>query len=91
MVWRGSRLDVDLANALAGYKEFADYLDDPAMPQPLYEVSMEKMRVSTRKYAKRQVSWITGKLLPVCSETEDAEIVVLDAGGTPTSQTFGFY
>ncbi|EJD53390.1 tRNA isopentenyltransferase [Auricularia subglabra TFB-10046 SS5] len=64
-----------------GYKEFSDYLDDPAHPPALYEDAMERMRVSTRKYAQRQIKWIRNKLLPAvhAAGPSAASIVVLDA------------
>ncbi|KAH7103788.1 tRNA isopentenyltransferase [Auriculariales sp. MPI-PUGE-AT-0066] len=64
-----------------GYKEFSEYLDDPMRPQPLFDASLAKMRVSTAKYAQRQVKWILNKLLPACAAARDRiDLVVLDAG-----------
>lgn len=41
---------------------------------------MERMRISTRQYAQRQVRWIRNKLLPVLSSVgEAATMVILDA------------
>ncbi|KZV91623.1 tRNA isopentenyltransferase [Exidia glandulosa HHB12029] len=63
-----------------GYKEFSDYLDDPQRTPHLFDEAMESMRASTRKYAQRQIKWITNKLLPVLPLAgQDAAMVVLDA------------
>ncbi|SCU79640.1 LAFA_0B04544g1_1 [Lachancea sp. 'fantastica'] len=45
-----------------GFKEFLPWLENP---QPgLFESSVEKMKVRTRQYAKKQVKWIRKMLLP---------------------------
>lgn len=35
------------------------------------EQSVERMKVATRRYAKRQVQWIKNKLLPTIWNTQD--------------------
>jgi len=47
-----------------GFKEFNDYLasEEPSTAQ--LQDAAERMKLSTRQYAKRQISWITNKLLP---------------------------
>ncbi|KAI8321320.1 tRNA isopentenyltransferase [Martensiomyces pterosporus] len=59
-----------------GFREFRDYLkavDDADTPADkraaLKEQGIEDMKTSTRRYAKRQITWIRNKLLPECSST----------------------
>ncbi|KAG6813113.1 hypothetical protein H0H92_013967 [Tricholoma furcatifolium] len=47
-----------------GYKEFHDYLSTPEASQKIFDSAVERMKLSTRQYAKRQISWIRNKLLP---------------------------
>ncbi|KAI0320514.1 tRNA isopentenyltransferase [Amylostereum chailletii] len=47
-----------------GFKEFSGYLDDPTRAEDSYVAAVTGMKNSTRRYAKRQVSWIRNKLLP---------------------------
>ncbi|KAM3579906.1 tRNA dimethylallyltransferase, mitochondrial [Umbelopsis sp. WA50703] len=61
-----------------GYKEFDEYLaaiengeKDSAILKSLKEQSVERMKVATRRYAKRQVQWIRNKLLPTIWNTQD--------------------
>jgi tRNA dimethylallyltransferase len=69
-------------NTVSGYKEFSAYLDDASRPQALFDTSLAKMRISTVKYAQRQVKWILNKLVPACATASgDVDLVVLDAGG----------
>ncbi|KAF5372983.1 hypothetical protein D9758_001783 [Tetrapyrgos nigripes] len=47
-----------------GYREFHKYL---ALPEPSgkeFATALEKMKTSTRQYAKKQVSWLRNTLLP---------------------------
>ncbi|ORY79368.1 IPP transferase-domain-containing protein [Leucosporidium creatinivorum] len=74
-----------------GYKEFEPYLasrsgasDDnehDAASDPLFKAGLERMKISTRQYAKRQVKWIQQKLLPAVRKLEekDVTVVLLDA------------
>ncbi|KAI0798110.1 tRNA isopentenyltransferase [Abortiporus biennis] len=48
-----------------GYREFNEYLRNPSRSSKEYEDAVERMKISTRQYAKRQVSWIRNKLLPL--------------------------
>ncbi|EGN96126.1 hypothetical protein SERLA73DRAFT_154555 [Serpula lacrymans var. lacrymans S7.3] len=41
-----------------GYKEFHGYLSSPSPSDEVFRAAVEDMKHSTRKYAKRQVSWI---------------------------------
>jgi len=49
-----------------GYREFSRYIElqDTTESQTEYKLAVESMKRSTRKYAKRQVSWIKNKLIP---------------------------
>ncbi|GAA6052700.1 hypothetical protein JCM3770_007181 [Rhodotorula araucariae] len=77
-----------------GYKEFSPYLSlahrSPTLTlemspelRALFNEGIRTMKTSTRQYAKRQVKWIKGKLLPAVraaqEDGEDVEVVLLDA------------
>lgn len=49
-----------------GYREFDRYVElhDTQESQSAYQLSVESMKRSTRRYAKRQVSWIKNQLIP---------------------------
>ncbi|VDB88643.1 unnamed protein product [Peniophora sp. CBMAI 1063] len=47
-----------------GFKEFDQYLAEVNPSSAQYDLTVENMKVSTRQYAKRQVSWIRNKLIP---------------------------
>lgn len=74
-----------------GYKEFHDYLSALDSSEGAFRVAVERMKLGTRRYAKRQVAWIRNKLLPVVSaantqnQAENEEPIVptylLDATG----------
>ncbi|KAG9318314.1 tRNA isopentenyltransferase [Chiua virens] len=70
-----------------GFKEFREFLSSPSGSQELFNKAVENMKQSTRKYAKRQVTWLRNKLLPAVhsanTHSEDgppkASVYVLDA------------
>ncbi|KIJ69620.1 hypothetical protein HYDPIDRAFT_106259 [Hydnomerulius pinastri MD-312] len=47
-----------------GYKEFRDFLSSLELSQEAFASAVEKMKQSTRNYAKRQVTWLRNKMLP---------------------------
>ncbi|ETW85624.1 hypothetical protein HETIRDRAFT_309881 [Heterobasidion irregulare TC 32-1] len=47
-----------------GYREFHEYLNAASPSEKAFAEAVDDMKLSTRKYAKRQVSWIRNKLLP---------------------------
>ncbi|KAI0371795.1 tRNA isopentenyltransferase [Pilatotrama ljubarskyi] len=47
-----------------GYKEFHEYLSSPSPSEKAFRDAVEQMKLGTRRYAKRQVTWIRNKLLP---------------------------
>ncbi|KAF7359448.1 tRNA dimethylallyltransferase, mitochondrial [Mycena sanguinolenta] len=47
-----------------GYKEFHGYLMAPSRTEKAFNEAVDNMKLSTRQYAKRQISWIRNKLLP---------------------------
>jgi tRNA dimethylallyltransferase len=78
------------SKTVAGYKEFHDYLTSPQHSDKAFSDAVERMKLSTRQYAKRQVSWLRNKLLPVVYATnanngQDVELTtpayLLDATG----------
>ncbi|KAF6764962.1 tRNA isopentenyltransferase [Ephemerocybe angulata] len=64
-----------------GYKEFHNYLSDPT--DRAFNEAVERMKISTRQYAKKQISWIRNKLMPAVkdanSKEETVSLYVLDA------------
>jgi hypothetical protein len=60
--------DIDEVNhhipCFIGYKEFHDYLTSKDPSEKEFMAAVERMKQSTHRYAKRQVSWIRNKLLP---------------------------
>ncbi|TFK25018.1 tRNA isopentenyltransferase [Coprinopsis marcescibilis] len=65
-----------------GYKEFHEYLSKPHDDKE-FSIAVERMKLSTRQYAKKQISWIRNKLLPAVTHSNgDDELVsfyLLDA------------
>lgn len=76
-----------------GYKEFEPFLsqratrpldaDPSAAPDPLFLEGLERMKLSTRQYAKKQVKWVKQNLVPAASASLDGDVFVylLDATG----------
>ncbi|EKM82878.1 hypothetical protein AGABI1DRAFT_118307 [Agaricus bisporus var. burnettii JB137-S8] len=66
-----------------GYKEFHDYLSRPESTQQDFSQAVDRMKLSTRQYAKRQISWIRNKLIPAISasakEGSPLSLYLLDA------------
>lgn len=81
----------DLASGIfqsIGYKEFAplptSQLTAAAKDLPAFKEAIERMKVSTRQYAKSQVKWIAGKLKDAVDEritVADEGLFLLDATG----------
>jgi tRNA dimethylallyltransferase len=78
------------SKTVAGYKEFHDYLASSQHSDKAFSDAVKSMKLSTRQYAKRQVSWLRNKLLPVIYSTnansgQDTELTtftyLLDATG----------
>jgi len=67
-----------------GYREFDRYIElqDSVESQIAYELAVDSMKRSTRKYAKRQVSWIRNKLIPAVLRVNE---------GSPVDQITPFY
>ncbi|TGO68217.1 hypothetical protein BOTNAR_0028g00300 [Botryotinia narcissicola] len=72
-------IDLDLSRGIwasIGWKEFELYLRalewedrDPKKLDALHDDSLEKMKAATRQYAKRQIRWISLKLIPSLVQT----------------------
>ena len=75
---------LEIISPIIGYREFDRYvaLQDTAEHQGAYELSVESMKQSTRKYAKRQVSWIKNQLIPAVLRVSE---------GPPMDQATPFY
>lgn len=76
-----------------GYKEFHRYLSCPdQQTDNSFKDATDHMKVSTRQYAKRQISWIRNKLLPAVYTANTEETVtptyLLDATGKAIQSTF---
>lgn len=74
----------ELVSSFTGYREFDRYIElkDTAESQTAYKLAVESMKRSTRKYAKRQVSWIKNKLIPAALRVNE---------GFPVGQMTPFY
>lgn len=83
---------MELIQPASGYKEFVPYLRGSGSTASIasaredhrFQAGLEDMKVSTRQYAKRQVKWIKGKLLPAIAklqDPEDVQVYLLDATG----------
>ncbi|KAJ7849083.1 tRNA isopentenyltransferase [Mycena olivaceomarginata] len=59
-----------------GYKEFHGYLTAPSQTETAFNDAVENMKLSTRQYAKRQISWIRNKLLPAINATNAEDTTV---------------
>ncbi|ORY99102.1 IPP transferase-domain-containing protein [Syncephalastrum racemosum] len=69
-----------------GYKEFDPYfsaLDGENVEEKdlnkLRSECTDRMKTATRRYAKRQVTWIKNKLIPLVNKSDDMHIYLLDA------------
>jgi tRNA dimethylallyltransferase len=77
-----------LSNFGAGFREFGPYLgSDRSSPaaKSLIDQGIELMKVATRQYAKRQVSWLKNKLVPAVHAANLAE---RDSGGSDIISTY---
>lgn len=72
-------------NFAAGYKEFHNYLSNFESSPQDFSKAVDRMKLSTRQYAKRQISWIRNKLIPTINsanrESAQTAIYLLDATG----------
>ncbi|ORY48173.1 tRNA isopentenyltransferase, partial [Rhizoclosmatium globosum] len=73
----GGKVEIDYTRGIMqtiGFKEFDAYLNmlegrhDPKEVESLRKQSVESMQAATRRYARRQVTWIKNKLGPKCLE-----------------------
>lgn len=81
-------VDVDYSRGICqaiGYKPFATYLQHASPTQQDFEAAVEQTKIQTRQYAKRQINWFKGKLLPAVQQIQseepkrDVEVFILDA------------
>jgi tRNA dimethylallyltransferase len=68
-----------------GYKEFATIpTGDLISEHPLFASGLERMKLSTRQYAKKQIKWIKKQLLPAVLKARsmggEIDVYVLPAG-----------
>ncbi|KAK0228197.1 tRNA isopentenyltransferase [Armillaria fumosa] len=59
-----------------GYREFHGYISSTDPSDDAFNLAVENMKTSTRQYAKRQVSWIRNKLLPMIKAANATEETV---------------
>ncbi|KAH7927719.1 tRNA isopentenyltransferase [Leucogyrophana mollusca] len=64
-----------------GFKEFHTYLASSCPSAKDFDNAADAMKLSTRKYAKRQVSWLRNKLLPAMYAANSAAGVNIGGGG----------
>jgi tRNA dimethylallyltransferase len=74
-----------LTALLTGYKEFAAIPTDQLSPyHPQFAAALERMKLSTRQYAKKQLKWIRKQLLPAVrkarAEGAEVEVYVMRGG-----------
>lgn len=79
------------AEASPGYREMLGYLSPPCRCSPpashptlktdghRLAHAIDRTKISTRQYAKRQTSWIERRLLPPIASAENVHLCVLDA------------
>jgi tRNA dimethylallyltransferase len=60
---------------MQGYREFCGYLESPS--DASYTEALARMKISTRQYAKRQISWIRNKFIPAVNAANVKEKSVL--------------
>ncbi|EEB95867.1 hypothetical protein MPER_05097, partial [Moniliophthora perniciosa FA553] len=69
--------------ASGGYREFHRYLSLESPSDKDYMLALDNMKVSTRQYAKKQISWLRNKLLPALYDSnvteETSHTYLLDA------------
>ena len=66
---QGSKIDESHGIWTAiGYKELLPFITDPCQPKKVKVDCIERTKISTRQYAKRQNRWIRLKLLPTLFE-----------------------
>ncbi|CAL1703933.1 unnamed protein product [Somion occarium] len=70
-----------------GFKEFSQYLSMPEGQEKTkaYESAVGRMKISTRQYAKKQVSWLRNKLLPAAYS---ANAAMREIGKLPVVPTY---
>ncbi|RDX45420.1 tRNA isopentenyltransferase [Lentinus brumalis] len=66
-----------------GYKEFHEYLSAAEPSEAAFREAVEQMKLGTRRYAKRQVSWLRNKLLPAVNAANAAARVENDMPVVP--------
>ena len=62
-----------------GYKEFLPYLRDASRPEKLRQEGIERTKIATRQYAKRQIQWIRLRLWRTVSASDLTHMFLLDA------------
>jgi len=77
-----------------GYREFCGYLESPS--DASHAEALARMKISTRQYAKRQISWLRNKFIPAVNAANIKEnsvplylmdATVLDGGWITNVQT----
>ncbi|KAJ3998073.1 tRNA isopentenyltransferase [Lentinula boryana] len=56
-----------------GYREFHKYISAPDPSEEDFSEAVRNMKTSTRQYAKRQISWLRNKLLPMLYAANESE------------------
>ncbi|KAF8484391.1 IPP transferase-domain-containing protein [Gautieria morchelliformis] len=69
--------DIDTTSGIfqaIGFKEFINYLSAQSPSQKQYDEAVERTKVSTRQFARRQVQWIRNKLLPAVNSANKSGV-----------------
>ena len=77
----GTAVDQDHGIWVAiGYKEFVPFLFDEDFPHLYEAMCLERTKIATRQYAKRQVRWFRRKLVPAMNDAgKGGNLFLLDA------------
>ena len=62
-----------------GYKEFLPYLRDASRAEKLRQEGIERTKIATRQYAKRQIRWIRLRLWRTVNAADLTHMFLLDA------------
>ncbi|KAJ3556429.1 hypothetical protein NP233_g11981 [Leucocoprinus birnbaumii] len=71
----GYTAETNYSSHLAGYKEFHNYFSGSEVSQSEFTQAVDRMKLLTKQYAKRQISWIRNKLIPVAESANKEDVL----------------